>query len=142
MELSTGTGQQFSDPTPAEIAGVLASLPGGEDSFAILEQDDMVYIQTAGGASEAGFVLEYQEGSLERHYRSTNDELPLETVTRAFQLYAARNPAWKSLTSWEQEDLGLPANVAPEVARDGPASYLLPVLLLIAAVIAVFLWLR
>ncbi len=104
MNFETNTGRKIADPSASQIAAELASLSGG-DSFAILSRDDLTYVQAAGTRRE-GFVLEYQEGSLDQHYRSTENNLHLSTVTDVFQLYGAEDSAWQSRTSWRREDLG------------------------------------
>ncbi len=105
MNLETGTGRQLADPSASQIAEELAALSSGGDSFAVLSRDELTYIQAAGARSE-GFILEYQAGSIDQHYRSTDSNLPLSTVTDAFQLYAAEDSSWQSRTTWRREDLG------------------------------------
>ena len=129
MDLETGTGGKIANPSASQIAEELAALPGGVDSFAILSRDELTYIQTTGGPS-AGFLLEYQEGSLDQHYRSTEETLSLSTITNAFQLYAAEDPSWRPLVTWK---------------RDDPSQYsagfpFLPVALIAAVVLGLTLW--
>jgi hypothetical protein len=130
LEFETGSGPKIFEPTSSQIAEELAALPGGIDSFAILSHDEMTYIQAAGGASER-FLLEYQEGSIDQHYRSTSNDLSLSTVTEAFSLYASGDPSWKSLATWEREDL----------SQYSPAFPLLPMALIGAAILALIAWL-
>ena len=129
MNLETGTGRKIANPLPSQIAEELTALPGGVDSFAILSRDAPTYIQTSGSPSE-GFVLEYQATSTDQHYRSIERALPLGTVANAFQLYAAEDPAWRSLVSWERDDLG-------QYSSGFPA---LPVALVLAALLGLVLW--
>jgi len=49
-------------------------------------------------------VLEYQDGSLDRHYRAARP-LPLQDVTRAFRSYLLGDGAWRSGYDWERLDL-------------------------------------
>jgi hypothetical protein len=104
VNLETGTGRKLTDPSASQIAEELAALSGGGDSFAVLSRDELTYIQAAGARSE-GFVLEYQEGSIDQHYRSTEDNLHLSTVTDVFQLYAVGDSAWRSRATWRHDDL-------------------------------------
>jgi hypothetical protein len=90
----------FSDPDPETIAAVLASLDGERHVLATLGRSDLTYLQVS-GAVKTGFVLEYQEGSLDQHYRSHAGDLPLEAVTRAFQSYARGDEAWGQSIDWE-----------------------------------------
>src|SRR5262245_27991556 len=104
MDLTTGGGIAVSDPSAAQIAEVLAALPGRIDSFAILAKSELTYMQAAGGPAD-GFVLEYQAGSIEQHYWSVRDDLPLSTVTEAFQLYAAGDDSWQKLATWQKKQI-------------------------------------
>ena len=105
MKLEIGIGPKFlHDPSPEEIEEALRSLPGGDFSHAILSQDSMTYIQTAGGPYE-GFVLEYQEGSLDKHYICTDSNLGLDVVIRALQLYAQGDERWRTELEWERQIL-------------------------------------
>lgn len=126
MNLETSAGQKLANPSASQIAEQLATLPAGVGSFAILLRDELTYIETAGAPSE-GFILEYQDGSIEEHYRSTEENLPLSTVTNVFQLYAVGDPSWPSLATWEHDDL----------RRGFP---LLPVALIAAVVLGLVLW--
>jgi hypothetical protein len=126
MELSTATGNPIMSPSPEEIESVLAGLPGGLDSFAILSQSELTYMQAAKG-SERGFVLEYQTGSIDQHYWSAG-YLPLPTVTEAFQLYAVGDPSWINLSEWEKKEIS--QNAAGTV----------PILVLALVIVAGIFW--
>jgi len=88
---------QFDDAT---IAKVLASLDGGRNVLATLERSELTYLQAEGGVRE-GFVLEYQDGSLDQRFRSREHALPLAQVTEMFQVYARGEDAWRQSLSWE-----------------------------------------
>ena len=79
-------------------------MPGGDDSFAILSWLPMVYIQCMGSERE-GFVLEYQEGSLDQHFIASDDHLSLAAVTRAFHSAASGDEGWRTQVAWELEAL-------------------------------------
>jgi hypothetical protein len=104
MELTTGTGIRIDGPTAEQVAEVLAELPGGADSFAILASSEMTYIQTSGAPAE-GFILEYQADSADHHFTALRDDLPLETVVEAFQRYAAGDTSWRSLVNWNRTEI-------------------------------------
>jgi hypothetical protein len=106
MTLSThDTGYERLDN--ATIAKVLASLDGGRNVLATLGASDEHYLQ-AQGSVQRGFGLDLQEGSLERHYRSTNRALPLEWVTGVFQKYARGDLSWRGEVEWEKEEIRPP----------------------------------
>ena len=91
----------FSDPDVATIAKVLASLDGTRHVLATLGSSELTYLQ-ASGSVQTGFALEYQEDSLDRHYRSQRATLPLDQVTEIFQAYARGDAAWGQGVPWEQ----------------------------------------
>ncbi len=90
----------FDDPDSATIARVLASLDGGRHVLATLAESGQAYVQ-ASGSVQTGFVVEYQEGSLDRHHRSRSRTLPLATVTDIFQRYARSDASWRQAVEWE-----------------------------------------
>lgn len=111
LQLTLGSGTETTNPSPDEISATLASLDGRDDSFAILSMTDMEYVQTH-GCARTGFVVEYQMGSIEQHFRSLRMDLPLETVDAIFRAYARRDPEWKSMTEWKLEDPGEGSSMA------------------------------
>ena len=65
MKLAIGDEYEMKDPTAEDIAHALDDSPGGH---AILSHDDLTYVQSSGGGGS--FVLEYQDGSIDEHYRA------------------------------------------------------------------------
>jgi hypothetical protein len=57
------------NPTRPQVELLLGKLPGGDDSYAILSKSGsgLTYIQTHGGSS-VPFIVEYQDGAVERHF--------------------------------------------------------------------------
>jgi hypothetical protein len=110
MLLTREDGTEIVDPTPGQIEDALCGLDCLHgNSFAILG-GDWTYIQTAQEDDpDFGvkyFVLEYQAGSLDRHYRAADGPLDLDDVIDAFLKYAAGDPGWKDDFTWEKMDLG------------------------------------
>jgi hypothetical protein len=97
LELEGGT--TIEHPTDGDIADALASLQQGDNSFAILGQTEMTYLQASGGDGD-GFVLEYQDGSLVEHYHSIDRAIPLDRVIRTFQKYGRGDTSWRAETKW------------------------------------------
>jgi hypothetical protein len=87
------------NPTSNQIALALSTLNTTENTFAILESDDMTYIQTAMENTQE-FVLEFQDGSLDKHYQ-TNVETLLE-VMAAFQGFLEAREDWKRTIDWQK----------------------------------------
>lgn len=110
MRLILGNGEVFDEPTAGEIDERLRSLNWmDDDSFAILEQSDLTYLQTARegdpDAAVPAYVLEYQEGSLAAHYRAIDEAIPLERVIAVFQKYALADESWRNEFDWEKMNL-------------------------------------
>lgn len=99
MKLESENAPTLRNPDARGITDSLAAVQG----FAILSKDEMTYIQTSGSAT-SGFVLEYQEGDTDQHYRCP-DTLSLPQVTKAFLSYAQGTDSWKTALNWEKEDL-------------------------------------
>ena len=89
-------------PDGGAITKVLAGLDGQRNLVATLAREEATYLQ-ATGSDAAGFTLVYQEGSLERRYRSAETTLPLARVTQAFQQYFRGEPGWRDGLRWEAD---------------------------------------
>lgn len=99
MKLELENGRTTTAPDDETITTALTSLRG----FAILSQDEMTYMQTSGSAKD-GFVLEYQDGDTECHFRCPA-VLSLPQVTRAFLSYANGTDDWKAGFEWVSEEI-------------------------------------
>ena len=86
---------RFDQLDDATIAEVLASLDGSRNVLATLERSELIYLQAEGGV-RAGFVLEYQDGSLDQRFRSRGPAVPLAQVTEIFQAYARGEATWRA----------------------------------------------
>lgn len=91
---------RFDDPEATTIASVLGSLDGGLHVVATLAHSEARYLQATGSVM-AGFALEHQEGSLDRHYRSRSATLPLASATEVFQKYARGDESWRQAVEWD-----------------------------------------
>ncbi len=91
MKLTLADGTVVENPDNGAIERALRTLDGEANNFAILGADELTYVQTEGGP-DRGFVLEYQEGSPERHFRTRD--------------YASSDEAWKGQFQWEKEEPG------------------------------------
>ena len=90
---------RFDDPDPATIAKILAGLDGDRHVLATLGDSDLTYLQVAGGV-KSGLSLEFQDGSLDQHYRSSVAHLPLDLVTEVFLRYARGDQSWREAVEW------------------------------------------
>jgi hypothetical protein len=96
MTLEINDAKWIPNPSDGQILNELANLREADgDSFAILSATDETYIQTAGDA-RVGFELEYQEGSIDAHFRATDKNITLAQVVKAFIGFRDGNTAWRS----------------------------------------------
>ena len=93
---------RIENPTPFQVRTALHKLAGGADSFAILGKSGsgLTYLQTRGGGGEP-FVVEYQDGSLGRHYEAVNS-VDLDAVIDLFTRYRLRDQSWTTLADWRE----------------------------------------
>jgi hypothetical protein len=106
MQLTTASGVVIENPGAERIERELRALPGA-DSCCILSRDQLTYVQVAGGG-DGRFTLEYQDGSLERHYRAVRD-VSLDSALRVFMAYREGDDRWRALVEWELLDLAPPS---------------------------------
>ena len=100
MTLEFESGQLINSPTEADLSRI-----DGE-GFAILSQDPDTYMQCAAEPDRDGeYVLEYQDGSLDRHYHAVDGPITLQRVIAAFTKYLANDQSWLSDFEWERLDL-------------------------------------
>jgi hypothetical protein len=104
IELELAGKEFYRNPSPDIIRGHLEALKGGIDSFAIITSGKL-YMQTAGDTS-SGFILEYQDGSIDNHWRAANQAISLEDVVFAFQCFALGDDQWRNKFEWEKFELG------------------------------------
>jgi hypothetical protein len=102
MRLSLEDGQVIDHPSPLSIASALTSLKFDGNSFAILERTDATYLQTSMQSSDE-FIIEYQDGSLDKHFRAS--AFDLSDVTDAFKAYAVQNESWITQFDWQRIEL-------------------------------------
>lgn len=91
--------------TYASIAELIPRLVGAMDPFAIVGTgDEMTYAQTLW--TPDGFVLDYQAGRIDQHYRTVRDDLTVEETIAALNSYAAGAPVWSLGLEFERIELG------------------------------------
>jgi hypothetical protein len=97
MHIETELGTDTRPTTPGRITEALAALArNGTGSYVILLADEDTYLQTCHRRDGTGYVLEWQEGSVEHHFRADR-ALTLEQVSDALRAYL-RDPGWRP--SW------------------------------------------
>jgi hypothetical protein len=101
MRLETATLKDVTDRSDEFIESTIRALPASREPFAILALSPETYIQTYW--SQDGFELEYQEGTVERHYRVTRWVTQEETVD-AFLRFARGDRSWITKATFERLD--------------------------------------
>ena len=82
------------EPTAGAIKKALSDIQNvKQDPYVILEKNERNYLQTF--YSNEGYVLEYQSGPLQEHFRSIQ-HLNQDTVLKVFDLYFQADILWKS----------------------------------------------
>lgn len=91
--------KKIETPSDEQIRTELANLnTSNEDSFAVLGNTDLTYIQISGDKT-VGFDLEYQQGSVDAHFKATDENISLDQVVEAFISYRDGTLQWlKSFT--------------------------------------------
>ena len=100
MKLISPTLDVNEEATTESIANVIQSLEGRDDPFAILEQNELTYLQALW--TPDGYHLEVQEGNVDQHFQSTSP-VPKEQVISCFQAYLSNDHSWKSEIEFEQK---------------------------------------
>ena len=92
----------YDAPDGSTITRVLAGLDGRRNLVATLAREEATYLQATGSAA-TGFTLLYQDGSLERRYRTAETMVPLPRVIQTFHQYHRSEPGWREGLRWEQD---------------------------------------
>ena len=101
MTLTLESGRVIENATEDDILTWVE----GED-FAILGDDPDTYIQCAQQREPPyDHDLEYQEGSLDRHYQAVDAPITFDRVIGAFIRYIRRDGSWRSYFRWERLEL-------------------------------------
>jgi hypothetical protein len=100
LELESGS-QIIRDPTEKDICAYV-----GIEGFAILSVSEYTYIQCAEHDERTGeFQLEYQDGSVDEHYRAADEPITLDRILTAFVKYLRKDESWRSDFDWEKMKL-------------------------------------
>ena len=97
MKLELESGFVATSPTDDDFARI-----EGEE-FAILSGADAdTYLQCAEQTEPPWeYILEYQDGSLDKHYRATDGPIKLDQILVAFRKYRDGDPTWLTDFTWE-----------------------------------------
>jgi hypothetical protein len=104
MKFERADISMINNVTEAEIITEFNKFGEEEDDFVVLSKNDMNYIQAALSdfEEEEGMLLEYQEGSLDKHFHAIDTNITKDQVLAAFLLYLKADASWKEQFSWEE----------------------------------------
>ena len=103
MTLELEASPPITDPSAEDIRAGIDSIHNEDNTFAILSLDEMTYIQ-ARGSPMGGFTLEYQEGTLDRRYRTVAKTVSKGAALEAFLSYRHQDGQWQNIVDWERDD--------------------------------------
>ena len=97
--------KEIENPSDEQIRTELGNLnTKNGPAFAILSPTSMTYIQVSGDKT-AGFALEYQQGSMDAHFRATDMNVPLQQAIEAFIAYRDGSTSWRDSFSFDNMTL-------------------------------------
>ena len=82
------------------VSDTLSQLKNCSDAVAILSRSELTYIR--GLWTDQGYILEYQDGSVEQHFTSPK-LLALDEIQAIFRQYLSGNDAWKEKYDFEKK---------------------------------------
>lgn len=92
MQIEAPTLDVNCEATAELISDVISRLKGRSDPFAVLSSSDLSYMRALW--TEDGFVLEYQDGSVDRHFESST-YLSAAQIEQAFKEYLRGDSSWR-----------------------------------------------
>ena len=103
MTLDIDNDRKIENPTIDALRTAVQSLDVGKNGygFVILGLTNMTYIQSSGDKKK-GFDLEYQDGSLAKHYRA-KESFTADQIVEIFWNYSQSGAEWKEAAHWEAE---------------------------------------
>ncbi len=100
--LEISNAKRITNPSNSDIVEAVNGLDcTSGDAFLILSRNEMFYMQ-ASGDSRLGFDLEYQEGSMQQHYRAKRNGLSSDDICSVLIAYRDNDPQWKSRFEFER----------------------------------------
>jgi hypothetical protein len=101
MQMTTESGHVVDNVGEAELLDAIDN-----EQFVILATSEFTFLQCAEPDRRDGdYVLEYQDGSLDKHFCATDKPLPIERVQEAFVKYLNGDPTWQIDFDWEKMNL-------------------------------------
>jgi hypothetical protein len=98
--------EKHKNPDHKKISVALLKLSSnscGKDSFVVivLDSDEQTYAQTAYDKDENKFILEYQDGSIDKHFQSVSN-LNYTEILNALVGYSSTSNLWDQNIEWKR----------------------------------------
>jgi hypothetical protein len=104
MDLELNGDAFAQDATESDLARCLDGFfSDAQDSFVILSHKQS-FVQAAKN-ERGGLVLERQDGSTEKHFRCSKDNLSQQDIRAAFSGFIVKSGAWTNELPWERVTL-------------------------------------
>lgn len=99
MNIESGNRKRIAEPDSRGIAQLILALRDDPEDYVILARKAQEYVQTI-CKSNGRFIMEYRDGSADRHFHTKRDDLECDEVIRAFQAYARGDKDWNTPFEW------------------------------------------
>jgi hypothetical protein len=100
MKLTTEDGTTVRKPDSGQLKTALDRLGLPGNGFAILDAGRQRYIQVAGSRAD-GYIVEFREGSEDRHYASAVTDMPHAQMVALLDAYL-NGAGWKGMVEWRK----------------------------------------
>lgn len=95
MELTLQSGRVIQNVTEADLPTLVK-----DQEFAILATAELTFIQAAKNDDGSTYILEYQDGSLAKHYQATDETITLDRVLTAMAKCLRGDETWRTDFDW------------------------------------------
>ncbi|RMB57267.1 hypothetical protein EAX62_15930 [Tessaracoccus antarcticus] len=103
LRATTESGDIIDNPSEDALFMMLEEIESGEGSYLIVEfladRSGQTYAQTS-RSSDGSYVVEYRDGSAERHYGTTVEDMRASHAL--ITAWTFQIPGWRDSATWEQ----------------------------------------
>lgn len=116
MKLEAEGQRTIVDPQSGQIESAVSLLARPARNFVILSRSETSYIQAAIVGSNR-LVLEYRDGSAEKHFRSVRDDYSSGEVVAILEAYRRGEGSWWNENEWRRIDVSARRDKWDRVSR-------------------------
>jgi hypothetical protein len=123
MMLEIDGDRKVSNPSKEDLRAAVLSLDVEKNGsgFIILSESDAIFIQSSGD-QKIGFDLEYQDGTLKKPHRASNENFTADQIVEIFFDYSRGSTGWKKAVS-SPVQAGKPPKSRSKSATDFEAAW-------------------